>query len=974
MLNLTTSDYDVIRSDPVLSFLKRPHPFLFPFARMKYIIGAFPGVTRVNAAAMMVVDAATEFAMAAFLRAGDEGFRLCFFEDQGPLVCFDDEALERSTRMDSFAAATIGSTYFYAGVLGNGSPLFRVQGVDSRSPLFDATPFDIPAHPPGDTEFYAHDVTDLEQGRCANNGDCVLTGDDKATSFLIALAQDARALLLVSVDASETPTSYLWVYGIDVHLRDGTVTKKGDKALGNFGACFTFSHRGNGQARVACASNDGAGLFGIDLPLDLTPCRNLWAPFGTEPGLCNLRNNPSRPSVRYLVDSERTNSNDGLACAEATIPELSTPPPLKSPSPIPTTHLPTTKPTAKNEPTDKPTTKNEPTDKPTAKPTELPTELPSARPTTELPTETEPPTDVPTTATSANLATDVPTSSNATQAILLTSSFLALGVEDFDLGGDKVVRYSVTDVIDFIDNPDVDVVDATATILSRRRRLLAGNSSGSIAYAVFLESPAAKGFSSPRAALDSMQSQVNASLNSGYLQERFDYWATFLGSPFLPTLRGMGPDSGWQSMPIAGPTAVPSALSTSTTAPTSTSIDIGANSPPPASNPTRAPTAIPSDLPAASPSLMPTTPASLTLPDVAPTRAPTATLTYLPTYAPTHAPTYAPTTTTELPTSSPAPTLTPTATRLPSSPSSSPSEAPTATAAPSELPTAVPSASPTTTASPTTVPSVLPTASPTRTPTYAPTTSELPTIAPTNTVTYAPTSTKLPTVSPTTLTPATISASLKLEGDSVTFNETDFEKNVESALASLEPRIVAVQTTQVVNNGTTSRRRLSQSFFVVQFNIAVTLLSPGIMSSSDLVDDIEATLTRAFALGSLLPSSFGAIGVDSLCVAPIEAPKLSAAKFDKTGLTIVLTFDVDTNQAERPVGEPVDCSDLFDVDPSLSCRWVAKNIVEADASGSEARSRVRQIIMSMFFFFCVVIVERWSYFLTLCKKEIFLFQ
>jgi len=88
----------------------------------------------------------------------------------------------------------------------------------------------------------------------------------------------------------------------------------------------------------------------------------------------------------------------------------------------------------------------------------------------------------------------------------------------------------------------------------------------------------------------------------------------------------------------------------------------------------------------------------------------------------------------------------------------------------------------------------------------------------------------------------------------------------------------------------------------------------------------------------------------------------------------VLTFDVDTNQAERPVGEPVDCSDLFDVDPSLSCRWVAKNIVEADASGSEARSRVRQIIMSMFFFFCVVIVERWSYFLTLCKKEIFLFQ
>ena len=122
-------------------------------------------------------------------------------------------------------------------------------------------------------------------------------------------------MLVVALDSTERPIAYLWVRGVDVTRKDGS-TSLGDAAIGQVGACFTFSTSAAEDLRIACSSNLGAGLFEIDLPLKLSACAEFWASFDddstTSGGICDLRDDGKRrPSARFLVDSDATASNDG---------------------------------------------------------------------------------------------------------------------------------------------------------------------------------------------------------------------------------------------------------------------------------------------------------------------------------------------------------------------------------------------------------------------------------------------------------------------------------------------------------------------------------------------------------------------------------------------------------------------------------------------------------------------------------------
>ena len=142
------------------------------------------------------------------------------------------------------------------------------------------------------------------------------TGRRKNSSFLyliLRLTKNAAALLVVALDSRERPIAYLWVRGVAVTRKDGS-TRLGDETIGEVGSCFTFSTSKAEDLRVACSSNLGTGLFEIDLPLDLSACAEFWASFDdatSSGGVCDLWDNKSRPSARFLVDSEATESNDG---------------------------------------------------------------------------------------------------------------------------------------------------------------------------------------------------------------------------------------------------------------------------------------------------------------------------------------------------------------------------------------------------------------------------------------------------------------------------------------------------------------------------------------------------------------------------------------------------------------------------------------------------------------------------------------
>jgi len=324
-----------------------------------------------------------------------------------------------------------------------------------------------------------------------------------------------------------------------------------------------------------------------------------------------------------------------------------------------------------------------PTPLPTPLPSPLPTPAPSEggptdAPTTASPTATPVPTAAPvvgvaTEGPTPGVATDAPTAGSASASVLLTSSIEVTGVNegDFENGGTQVVQFALNDVIDFVETPD-DVVDATVTILSRRRRLTVvqrrqllqatGNNTALIDYVVLLVTPGSNGFSSADEALESMEAQVSAAADSGELQERLAYWANYFNSPFSPEVPTPLPDGNgsWVFAPTAMPTPVsfpPSGTKVPTASP--------APSTTPKPSVTFAPTSAP---PTGSP---------------APSSSPVPTATFKPTFpAPTTPPP------TPKPSVSPAPTVTPKPT-LTKSPTTLPSDAPS-TFAPTQIPTAAP--------------------------------------------------------------------------------------------------------------------------------------------------------------------------------------------------------------------------------------------------------------------------------------------
>lgn len=269
---------------------------------------------------------------------------------------------------------------------------------------------------------------------------------------------------------------------------------------------------------------------------------------------------------------------------------------------------------------------------PTAAPTDSPS-TPAPSTATPLPT-TLPPTVAPT--LSPVEVTFAPTTSDASQPILLISQITVSGIDDDDFADDGilVVQFALNDVISWLTDPN-DVVDATVEIT--RRRLQAGNFTATIEYSVFVESAGSIGFTSSDDALEDMETQVSDASADGTLAERINYWANYFGSDFNPVPDDdQDPDGEWVFAPTAAPTPLtpfPTTATPTTASPT--------GSPKPTTGPTTSPVAV------VTPTLAPST----TAPVLAPTTAPVA-----PTAAPVLAPTPPPVVDTPLPTVLPTPT------------------------------------------------------------------------------------------------------------------------------------------------------------------------------------------------------------------------------------------------------------------------------------------------------------------------------
>ena len=204
------------------------------------------------------------------------------------------------------------TSYFYAAGLGLGKALYQVRDLASATPHFEKRAYAMPRM--ADDGFFVQDIAAVDQRDCEN--DCLRKTPFESPFFLLALSKNAATILVVAIDASQTPTSYLYVRGVEVTQQSGKKRRDGDPSIGGVGACFTFSTSLTEDLRVACSSNKGQGLFEVVLPLDLGPCRDSWAPFleetgdnttvvapPTSVGVCDLRTSPTLPvSVRYLVD------------------------------------------------------------------------------------------------------------------------------------------------------------------------------------------------------------------------------------------------------------------------------------------------------------------------------------------------------------------------------------------------------------------------------------------------------------------------------------------------------------------------------------------------------------------------------------------------------------------------------------------------------------------------------------------------
>lgn len=343
---------------------------------------------RVNAAAMFF-DGGDDYPLAAFLfnerlPFSDEIF-LCRF-DAVSIECFDEKLQSRGASFIPFSGTILGNVYFYGNGIGTidatdsgfaSRPLFLVREITADEPIFDQNEFFV-LRPTVD--FQCADVIGFFQNACVGN--CVQTTTlgsqssvvDDAVAFLTCITQDAVGLLLIGLDNSLTPFSYLWIEGVDLttfaspfqfpneltqfepRVVQNTVepievflsATNSVGFLGPFGACYGLSPGINETSglqdseRVFCSSNAGGGLFEIDLPLEVGYCENRWNVINVngdglgnpEPcerfeggancddilGDCDnfgdFNGVPSKPRITFIAESAVTNRNDGLNCQD----------------------------------------------------------------------------------------------------------------------------------------------------------------------------------------------------------------------------------------------------------------------------------------------------------------------------------------------------------------------------------------------------------------------------------------------------------------------------------------------------------------------------------------------------------------------------------------------------------------------------------------------------------------------------------
>lgn len=216
----------------------------------------------------------------------------------------------------SYAGCIVNTTFYHQAGFGPGV-LRLVRNIHTDSLDFD----DGGGYRLWQSSIKAADMTSISRRGCVA-GDCIVSDrDDQYVSasktFLIAIANDVRGLILVSLDDDDgTPLAYLYILGLSiVRVSDKVVNKiNGFRATG---ACFTIYSLDGKISRIMCSSNGAKGLFEIQLPLDISYCKDRWNTFGhPSPAIeCDRRDAAvKKPVVGYVSPSAETYQNDGLTC------------------------------------------------------------------------------------------------------------------------------------------------------------------------------------------------------------------------------------------------------------------------------------------------------------------------------------------------------------------------------------------------------------------------------------------------------------------------------------------------------------------------------------------------------------------------------------------------------------------------------------------------------------------------------------
>lgn len=275
-----------------------------------------------NGAAMLDAGASGVYAFTAIECS------LCRLDLLGNLVCFDEE-LSHGVNPNggcTTAGAILGTTYYYAEKLGEGSSLYYVERIHTDVPVFhDQYTLVV------DESLVSviHDITPVAE---ADADDAILDG--AVSGYILGLSYNGTHLIVVDVGADAGPPSRYAIIDVEINWNG-----QEESTRGSFGAAYTYY--GVDVPRVFATGNSGGGLFELSLPLAVDDaCWNYGTSTTDHAGCAS-----STATITYRAPSARTSRNDGMNCpnAVATIPKTLAPTPVPTPQPTP---VPTPAPTS----------------------------------------------------------------------------------------------------------------------------------------------------------------------------------------------------------------------------------------------------------------------------------------------------------------------------------------------------------------------------------------------------------------------------------------------------------------------------------------------------------------------------------------------------------------------------------------------------------------------------------------------------